>query len=106
MHKGNEGSGWIESLRSRFSAFIEAVPNSIRGHLNSEELIRAVIVALTSGGGVFGLLNAIAYRAGEIFPSPADAALAVAVFSLITESRRRLDHGVDPPRLPTRNRAA
>ena len=81
-------------------SFFSAVPGTIKSHLNTEELLRIAVTALTAGGGVFGLLEAVMRSAGLIFPAPSDAALAAAVLTMILESHRRLQHGSDPiPRM-------
>jgi hypothetical protein len=71
----------------------EAVPGSLKAHLNVEELARIAVTALAAGGGVFGVLQAVVQSAGTIFPAPADASLAVSVLTTILEVHRRLGHG-------------
>jgi hypothetical protein len=61
--------------------------------LNTIELSRITIAALTAGGGILGLLEAILLGVGVIFPAPTDAALAALVLTLILEALRRLAHG-------------
>lgn len=73
--------------------FFGAVPGSLKNHLNSEELVRISIAALTAGGGVFGLLHAIMLGAGSIFLAPNDAAFAATVLAAVLEVFRRLGHG-------------
>ena len=90
--------GWLGSVLASLRQYPAAVPGALRGHLNTEELARVTIAAIAIGGGAFSLLNALAIQAGAILPGPADSALAVVVFSIIAESRRRLGHGEDPPR--------
>lgn len=85
--------GLWPSLRSYFAG----VPGALKDHLNSEELLRIAITALSAGSGIFGLLEAVLSRVGVVFPAPADAALAAALMTVILETRRRLGHGEPPP---------
>ncbi len=62
------------------------------------------MVALTSGSAISGALGAFAWQSGSFFPSPADAGLAVAVFTLILETRRRLGHGKEPAQTRVRSK--
>ena len=80
--------------------FLAAVPGSIKHHLNTEELARITIAAVTTGGGFYGFLQAVVASASSLFLSPNDAALAVAILTLVLETHRRLGHGnlhVGPP---------
>lgn len=77
-------------------SFLAAVPGSLKGHLNSAELIRIGVTALTSGGGVLGLLVALQGAVGTLAPAP-DAALASAVLTVLVEVARRLQHGAPAP---------
>lgn len=86
----------MTALHRAFQQFFAAVPGSLRDHLNFEELARIAITALTAGGGVFGLLEAVLSQAPAVFPAPADAALAAALLTLILDVCRRLQHGDDP----------
>ena len=91
-------SASLESFRSileRLGRFFAAVPGSLKNHLNRVELIRISISSLTAGGGIFGFLELTFQSVGILFPSPADAALAGAVFTLILEARRRLSQGTE-----------
>ena len=105
MNRSKSRKGWIGKPFNRLSEYLAAVPGSLRGHLNADELARVALLAVTGGSGVFGVLNAIAISAGQIFPAPADSALAVAVFAVILECRRRLDHGQEAPGIDLRNRS-
>ena len=49
--------------------FLAAAPGSIKNHLNTEELARITIASLTAGGGLFGLIQALALNVGSIFPA-------------------------------------
>jgi hypothetical protein len=84
---------YLSALCAAGRRFFAEVPGSIRDHLNSEELLRITITALTAGGGVCGILEAILARTTVIFPAPADAALAAALLAAILEANRRLRHG-------------
>jgi hypothetical protein len=94
------GAGWSETA----SRFFQEPPGALRDHLNIDELVRVVTVAVTAGGGLYGLLELLVVYAGTIFPAPADAGLAAAVLTLILESRRRLRQGATPPDPPTGRR--
>ncbi len=74
--------GAVASIRK----FLAAVPGSIKNHLNIEELARISIAALTAGGGFFGVLQAVVTGASTIFLSPGDAALAVALLTVVLEA--------------------
>jgi hypothetical protein len=78
----------------RLCRFFAAVPGSIKGHLNTEELVRVLMTGLSAGGGVLGLLELLRADVGVLFPAPNDAALAATVLTLLLEIRRRLTHGV------------
>src|SRR4051794_28890756 len=80
--------------------FAGTAPNSLKNHLNREELARVTITSLGAGGGLFGLLQAIVLGAGVIFPAPTDAALAAAVLTVILEVIRRLRHGAHQEPFP------
>jgi hypothetical protein len=86
--------------------FFAEVPGALKDHLNGSEVTRVVIAALSAGGGVFGVLQALATHAGVIFPAPPDAALATAVLTLILEAHRRLGQGAEPPAASRRSRRA
>jgi hypothetical protein len=75
--------------------FFRAAPNSLKNHLNQDELIRVAITSVGAGGGLFGLLQAIVMNLGMIFPAPGDAALAAVILTAILDVLRRLDHGTD-----------
>jgi hypothetical protein len=78
-------------------AFLGPVASSIQGHLNAMELLRVLLAAIFTGGGVLGMLGTIMPSVGLIFPSPHDAALATAVLTGISEVIRRLSHGASSP---------
>ncbi len=81
---------------AKVSGFFSAVPGSLKGHLNTTELLRIAITALTAGGGILGILQMVLQNVGMIFPAPSDAALAGAVLTILIESLRRLNHGGSP----------
>ena len=87
---------WFAAAMGLIYEYFWNVPGSLQGHLNSAELARVSMVALTTGAGIFAALSAWTLERGSIIPSPADAGLAVAVFTLILETRRRLGHGKEP----------
>ena len=80
--------------------FLGAVPGAVRDHINVAEAVRIGVAAALAGGGVYGVLFAELARLPEIV-TPADAATAAAVVTLISETLRRLGHGVPlPPNFP------
>ena len=88
----------MKKIIDKIRNFLDAVPGSLKNHLNVEELSRVSIAALTAGGGVYGLLQAVMLAAGTIFPAPADSALAAIVLASILDVCRRLGHGTELPR--------
>lgn len=83
----------LARLLARLARALGPHPQSIKGHVNVEELFRALLTAIFAGGGVQGFLALLAPALPAIFPAPHDAALAGAVLTLILELRRRLNHG-------------
>jgi hypothetical protein len=80
----------------RFSSireFFGPAPATIKKHLNTDELTRITLTALTAGAGTVALLQAILVNVGNIFPAPTDAALAAVVLTFALEALRRLNHG-------------
>jgi hypothetical protein len=100
LRKKRSWFGRTRALAKKSVRYIEEVPGSLKGHLNREELVRVSLTAVTAGGGLFGLLQAISLSAGTIFPAPTDAALAAAVLTAILEVLRRLGHGNESARTP------
>jgi hypothetical protein len=82
-------------IKRRFSLrdYVGPAPGALKDHINSVELSRITITALTAGGGTLALLQAILMNVGTIFPAPADAALAAVILTFTLESLRRLGHG-------------
>lgn len=85
-------------LARQIADFLGAVPGAIRSHLNTAELARIAAAALLSGGGVWGVLEALAKSLPQ-WVAPADVGLATGGFILLLEVARRLGHGdeVEPP---------
>jgi hypothetical protein len=81
-----------DSLRN----FLGAAPGALKNHLNTDELTRITLTALTTGGGTLGLLQLLLVSVGTIFPAPTDAALAALTLTVLLESLRRLGHGQEP----------
>lgn len=77
--------------------FFAAAPCSLKNHLNTQELMRITVTAVTAGGGVFAVLQACVASAGTIFPAALDAALAVTLSTSMIEIYRRLGQGAEPP---------
>jgi hypothetical protein len=86
-------SRFVYDLALSARDFLGAAPNSLKHHLNKEELARVTLTSLGAGSGIYGLLQAIVLSAGLIFPAPIDAALAATILAAILEVLRRLDHG-------------
>lgn len=82
-------------LGTRLKSFLSAAPGALKNHLNIDELCRVVVAAVSAGGGVFAIFQAVLSQCGAIFPAPIDAAFAALVMTLILEATRRLDHGSD-----------
>ena len=87
---------WIHAIRAWFAPVI----GSIKGHINHEELIRAIATGLASGGGITAFLFSAHTSVDAIFPDPADQSLikallgvAIGLLSLYGEVRRRMGHG-------------
>jgi hypothetical protein len=83
----------VSDLASAARGFFGTAPNSLKSHLNKDELVRITITSLATGGGIFGLLQAIVVSAGVIFPAPTDAALAATILAALLDVLRRLGHG-------------
>lgn len=94
----------LSRLLALLRTFFAAVPGSLKDHLNPQELSRISVTAFSAGGGVFGVLQAVAADTATIFPAPADAALAAAVLTTVIEVRRRLAQGQEPTPAPRRSR--
>jgi hypothetical protein len=73
--------------------FLGPAPGAIKKHLNTDELTRITLTAVTAGAGTMALLQAILMNVGSIFPALADAALAAVVLTVLLEALRRLGHG-------------
>jgi hypothetical protein len=80
-------------MAARILEFFEAVPGCLANHLNAQELFRIIVAALSTGGGVFAVLQGILVAVGVVFPAPSDAAFAAVVLTTILEAHRRLGHG-------------
>lgn len=76
--------------------FIGQAPDSIKAHINVDEAVRIAITALLAGGGVYGVIFAELAHLPQLV-TPADAAFATAVVTLISETIRRFGHGVALP---------
>jgi hypothetical protein len=89
--KNRDPKGIALSVRGYFGP----VPGALKEHLNTVELSRITVIALTAGGGTLALLEALLMNVGSIFPAPTDAALAAVILTFLLESLRRLGHGQD-----------
>jgi hypothetical protein len=95
----------LERHALRVWTFFGQAPGSLKRHLNTEELIRITLTSALAGGGLFGLVQALASSTETIFPASTDAALAAAVLTVILETLRRLGHGVEARKEPEPTRA-
>lgn len=78
------------------SKFFSAVPNSVKGVVNAQELARAVLgagVASSLVGVLVAVLSAVSADASAIFPRPGVAAFAVFGIAQVLELLRRKAHG-------------
>jgi hypothetical protein len=88
----NRTRGFTNILASARDFFGPA-PGAIKKHLNTDELTRVTLTAVSAGAGTMALLQTILMNVGSIFPAPTDAALAALVLTLVLETLRRLGHG-------------
>lgn len=81
------------------SQFFGSAPDSIRSHLNLNELARVVVASLLSGGGAYEVVLALAESIPR-WADPADVGLVTAGLVLVLEIWRRLGHGDATPPVP------
>ena len=99
-----------DTIINKILAFFGPVANSIKGSVNTAEIVRVTLTALVSGGGVLGVLTAYQGDLSVILTSPTPVSLALAGYALtfVIDLARRLNHGTRPrrprPRLPPRLR--
>ena len=88
-----------DTIINKIIAFFGPVANSIKGSVNTAEILRVTLTALVSGGGVLGVLAAYQGDLSTILTSPTPVSLAVAGYALtfVTDLVRRLNHGTTPP---------
>lgn len=86
----------MSKLASFLKAFAEAAPGALAGHLNLAEIQRIAFTTLLSSGSVAAIVPALLGAVGTVV-APQDVALATAVITIVSEVRRRLDHGVALP---------
>ena len=91
-----------DTIINKLIAFLGPVTNSIKGSVNTAEILRVTLTALVSGGGVLGVLAAYQGDLSTILTSPTPVSLAVAgyVLTFVTDLVRRLNHGTDPHPCP------
>lgn len=82
----------MRAFLRRIVAWFGPVRDSVSGHLNVEELVRVVVVALAATGTVTGIKAEVTGHLSTIL-APADLPLGTALFALIFETLRRLAHG-------------
>ena len=91
-------SRWTQTpIINKILAFFGPVANSIKGSVNTAEILRVTLTALVSGGGVLGVLAAYQGDLSAILTSPTPVSLALAGYALtfVTDLVRRLNHGTD-----------
>ena len=76
-------------------ALLSEAPNSVVHHLNTHEVVRIASLSILVAGCVLAGSSLLFGCTDLTFPSPADSALAAAVFVSILDARRRLSHGQD-----------
>lgn len=76
--------------------WFKAVPDSIKGYLNTQELLRVFFLTLAAGGGMNMMLSTIRTSLNQILVNPENAAWVSAVIVALIEINRRLKQGNDP----------
>ena len=86
-----------DTVINKILAFFGPVASSIKGSVNTAEILRVTLTALVSGGGVLGVLAAYQGDLSVILTSPTPVSLALAGYALtfVTDLVRRLNHGTD-----------
>jgi hypothetical protein len=73
--------------------FFKEVPGSIKGYLNSQELIRILFLTLAAGGGMEMMLSSLRASMNQLLVNPQNAAWVSAVIVALMEINRRLKQG-------------
>jgi hypothetical protein len=73
--------------------FFKEVPGSIKGYLNSQELIRILFLTLAAGGGMEMMLSSLRASMNQLMVNPQNAAWVSAVIVALMEINRRLKQG-------------
>src|ERR1700722_2430569 len=91
-----------DTVINKILAFFGPVASSIKGSVNTAEILRVTLTALVSGGGVLGVLAAYQGDLSVILTSPTPVSLALAGYALtfVTDLVRRLNHGTTPTPAP------
>jgi hypothetical protein len=82
----------FRGLIARVVGFFGAVQGSVRGVINGEELVRAIISAVSAGFSVPSVLALVPVLIKDVplvVPSPAVSGLLVAIITLIADLYRR-----------------
>ena len=87
-----------DTIINKILAFFGPVATSIKGSVNTAEILRVTLTALVSGGGVLGVLTAYQGDLSVILTSPTPVSLALAGYALtfVIDLVRRLNHGTAP----------
>lgn len=80
----------------KFLKLFKEVPGSIKGYLNSQELLRVLFLTLAAGGSMNMMLSTIRGSLNQILVNPQNAAWVSAVIVALIEINRRLNQGVAP----------
>jgi hypothetical protein len=73
--------------------YFKEVPGSIKGYLNSQELIRILFLTLAAGGGMEMMLSSLRASMNQLLVNPQNAAWVSAVIVALMEINRRLKQG-------------
>jgi hypothetical protein len=87
------------SILSKIVALLGPAANSIKGHVNTKELLRVTITALISGGGLLGVLTAYSGDLSSLVIGVTPPVLSIIGFILtfVIDLVRRLNHGAPAP---------
>lgn len=83
----------INEMIKSLKAYFKAAPGSIKGYVNTNELIRVMFFAIAAGSGSSVILSTLNQSLNTILVRPEDVAISSAVLVAIIEIQRRLQHG-------------
>jgi len=76
--------------------FFKEVPGSIKGYLNTQELLRILFLTLAAGGGINMMLSSMRDSMNKLMVNPQNTAWVSAVIVALMEINRRLNQGGSP----------